>query len=159
PFELEARARVHDLSKYSDRERLGYIWLTWMYEQQGKRFEVPNGVADLVEQSLRTHRERNAHHPEAHRSPDTMSVLDLVEMVCDWTAIAQENEGDGGSARVWAERNISRWGFSRSTRTFIFLTIDELDRRNRRVLQSAVTGRRVMTTKRAASAIDAATRP
>jgi hypothetical protein len=73
--------------------------------------------------------------------------LDLVEMVCDWTAIAQENGGDR-SARGWAERNIARWSFSRPMRGFIFLTIDELDRRNRNVPLVVATGRRGLRTKR-----------
>ena len=128
--ELDARAREHDLSKFDERERLGYVWLTWIYhcKEQGRPFEPSPQISDTVARALDTHRRRNAHHPEAHRSPDTMSVLDLVEMVCDWTAIAQEN--GGRSARPWASVNISRWPFSRAARDFVFVTIDELDRRN-----------------------------
>jgi len=32
-----------------------------------------------------------------------MSMLDLIEMVCYWTAIAQELDENGGSARGWAD--------------------------------------------------------
>ena len=124
--ELDERAREHDLSKFDEREREGYIWLTWIYDCRPA--DVAPEIARAVERALDVHRRRNAHHPEAHLVPDAMSVLDLVEMVCDWTAIAQEN--GGASARPWALANLTRWAFSRPARDFIFVTIDELDRRN-----------------------------
>ena len=129
--ELISRARLHDLSKFGERERAGYTWLTWIYhcKEQGRPFEVAPHMSREIERALTTHRRRNTHHPEAHLTPDAMSVADLAEMVCDWTAIAQEQSGTG-SARPWAEANISRWSFSHAARDFIFLTIDELDRRN-----------------------------
>jgi hypothetical protein len=128
--ELEARAHVHDLSKFSELEQRGYIWLTWIYhcKEQGRPFEVAPQIAQLVESALAIHRSRNAHHPEAHASPNAMSTLDVVEMVCDWTAIAQEKEGQG-SARAWAIANISKWSFSPAMRELVFDTIDNLDQR------------------------------
>src|SRR5262249_52734563 len=122
---------LHDLSKFEESERPGHIWLTWVYQckETDTPFEVVPEISGLIGRALWIHRNRNAHHPEAHASPDSMSVADLVEMVCDWTAIAQERH-DVGSSRPWAEANISRWAFSIATREFIFRTIDELDRRN-----------------------------
>jgi uncharacterized protein DUF5662 len=133
PGKLDQRACAHDLSKYDDQERLGYVWLTWIYhcKEQGHPLEIDPAVSACVERALQIHRARNSHHPEAHACPDAMSPLDLVEMVCDWTAIAQEQTG-AGSARPWAEQHISRWAFAPRTRAFIFRAIDELDRRNAR---------------------------
>ena len=129
--ELEARAREHDRSKFDEHESPGYIWLTWVYhcKETGRPFEITPEISATIERALQLHRGRNAHHPEAHPAPDAMSVIDLVEMVCDWTAIAQEKDGVG-SARLWANENISRWQFSRSVRDFIYRTIDVLDRKN-----------------------------
>ncbi|WP_394838758.1 DUF5662 family protein [Pendulispora rubella] len=129
--ELEARARVHDQSKFDDSERTGYIWLTWRYDSKAV-FEYPEGIQTTVEQALRHHRMRNLHHPEAHATPDAMGILDLVEMVCDWTAIAQELHAGAGSARSWAEDNLGKWPFSPGKRHFVLATIDELDRRHAR---------------------------
>ena len=42
-----------------------------------------------------------------------MSEVDLIEMVCDWTAMAQEFDQDNGSARGWADKTIgSRISFN-----------------------------------------------
>src|SRR5262249_7182257 len=128
---LDARARVHDRSKFDPSESPGYIWLTWVYhcKETGQPFDPLPEISQLIERSLMLHRSRNSHHPEAHTSPDALGAIALVEMVCDWTAIAQERDGVG-SARPWAEANITRWAFTSGVRKFIFRTIDELDRRN-----------------------------
>ena len=39
-----------------------------------------------------------------------MSSLDLVEMVCDWTAMSQEYKQ--GSCIGYVKENIDKWGFS-----------------------------------------------
>ena len=39
-----------------------------------------------------------------------MSILDLVEMVCDWTAMSQEYKQ--GSCLNYVKSNINQWGFS-----------------------------------------------
>jgi hypothetical protein len=57
-----------------------------------------------------------------------MSDVDLIEMVCDWTAMSQEFDQDGGSARVWADKTIgNRVHFNDDKRRFIYEMIDLLD--------------------------------
>jgi hypothetical protein len=59
-----------------------------------------------------------------------MSVLDMIEMVCDWTAMSQEL-GQGGSARQWADKNIGvRWKFDKAHADMIYNMIDWLDEKN-----------------------------
>jgi len=59
-----------------------------------------------------------------------MTEVDLIEMVCDWTAMSEEFEQDGGSARGWAEKTIGRRVmFSDDKRACVYQVIDELDRR------------------------------
>lgn len=123
--ELTERAIEHDQSKFSEEEREGYIWLTWMY--QNRAVSQPNFIRNRVEKSLQRHRQSNRHHPEAHSNPNDMSLLDLVEMVCDWTAVAQQI-GES-SALAWARANIKRWPFSAASQEKVFNIIDELDRR------------------------------
>jgi len=130
---LEGRGISHDRSKFEHAERLGYTWLTWWYDRKaaGTPCQYPDGVEGVVEGALEHHRRTNRHHPEAHRSPNAMGLLDVVEMVCDWTAISQELSGEFGSCTGWAAVNIEmRWDFSSPKKALIFETIRELDRRN-----------------------------
>ena len=129
--ELIERARVHDASKYGPEERIPYIWLTEYHRcrRAGEPFEYPEGVAEQVTRAIRHHVTSNRHHPEFHADPNDMSDVDLIEMVCDWTAMAQEFGQDGGSARGWADKTIGhRVAFNAEKRRFIYQTIEELDR-------------------------------
>lgn len=99
--ELLERARHHDASKFGPEERIPYIWLTEYHRRRrtGDPLEYPPGVAEPVDRAIRHHLSTNRHHPEFHADPNEMTGVDLIEMVCDWTAMAQEFGQDGGSAR------------------------------------------------------------
>ena len=57
-----------------------------------------------------------------------MSDVDLMEMVCDWTAMSMEFNQDGGSARGWANKTIGkRVLFNESKRQFVYNIIALLD--------------------------------
>ncbi len=130
--ELLARARVHDASKFGPDERNSYVWVTEYHRcrRSGEPFAYPPGVEDAVRQAVRHHVTTNRHHPEAHADPNDMTDADLIEMVCDWTAMAQEFDEPGGSARGWADRTVGkRFDFRPEKRDFIFQVIVELDRR------------------------------
>ncbi len=130
---LKERAAVHDNSKFYDPERLSYIWMTWKYYCKNNTisFVYPEGVEKIVRSGWLHHIHNNLHHPEGHLNPNSMSELDIVEMVCDWTAISQEMGSIGSSCRKWAFMNIDRkWCFSKSTKNLIFKTIKMLDFRN-----------------------------
>jgi hypothetical protein len=130
--ELIERARVHDASKFGPEERIPYVWLTEYHRcrRSGESFEYPEGVEEKVKWAVRHHVTTNRHHPEFHPDPNDMSDADLIEMVCDWTAMAQEFGQDGGSARGWADKTIGkRVAFSPEKQRLIYQTIEELDRR------------------------------
>ena len=129
--ELIERARVHDASKFGPEERIAYVWLTEYHRlrRSGTPFEYPEGVAETVHRAIQHHVTANRHHPEFHADPSDMSDVDLIEMVCDWTAMAQEFGQDGGSARGWADKTIgNRVTFNADKRRFIYQMIAELDR-------------------------------
>ncbi len=129
--ELLERAAIHDASKFGAEERIPYVWLTEYHRRRrkGEPFEYPEGMAERVTQAIHHHVTSNRHHPDFHADPNTMSDVDLIEMVCDWTAMAQEFGQDGGSARGWADRTIGkRVAFSAEKRQFIYRMIEELDR-------------------------------
>jgi hypothetical protein len=137
--ELIERARVHDASKFGPEERVPYIWLTEYHRcrRSGEPFEYPKGIAEKVKLAIDHHVTTNRHHPEFHIDPNDMSEVDLIEMVCDWTAMAQEFGQDGGSARGWADRTIGkRVAFDAEKSRFIYQIIDELDRQNAGLMSS-----------------------
>lgn len=128
--ELVDRAQAHDASKFGPQERIPYIWLTEFHRcrQDGEAFAYPDGVEGQVRAAITHHVTTNRHHSEFHALPDEMSKVDLIEMVCDWTAMAQELNQDGGSARGWADRTIGRrFVFSEHKRRFIYEMIALLD--------------------------------
>jgi hypothetical protein len=129
--ELVERAKVHDASKRSVEERIPYVWLTEFHRRRraGQPLEYPEGVAESVKRAIHHHVTSNRHHPEFHADATEMSNVDLIEMVCDWTAMAQEFGQDGGSARGWADKTIgNRDTFSADQRRFIYEMIERLNR-------------------------------
>jgi hypothetical protein len=130
--ELLERARIHDASKFGPEERIPYVWLTEFHRcrRAGQPFEYPDEVAASVQRAILHHVTSNRHHPEFHADANDMTDIDLIEMVCDWTAMAQEFGQDGGSASGWADKTIGhRVAFNEGKRRFIYEVIAELDRR------------------------------
>ena len=128
--ELRERGLLHDASKFTPAEREPYIWLTHYHlcRQTGEPFQYPPGVADMVSTAIQHHVTTNRHHPEFHSHPDDMTPVDLIEMVCDWTAMSQELGQDSGSARGWADKTIgSRLLLNSDNRRFVYEMIDLLD--------------------------------
>jgi hypothetical protein len=106
--ELLERGRVHDDSKFGPQERIPYIWLTEFHRcrRTGEPFTYPEGMEDRVRVAIEHHMTANRHHPDFHADPNDMSDVDIIEMICDWTAMSQEFGQDGGSARGWADKTI-----------------------------------------------------
>lgn len=128
--ELCERARRHDASKYGPTERVPYIWLTEFHRcrHAGESFTYPDGMEERVRAAIDHHLKTNRHHPEFHSDPNDMTDVDLIEMVCDWTAMSQEFGQDGGSARGWADKTIGhRLIFNDERKQFVYATIDLLD--------------------------------
>lgn len=132
--ELTERARQHDASKFEPEERIPYIWLTEFHRCRfrGLPFSYPAGMEERVRQAMHHHVTTNRHHPEFFADANEMSEVDLMEMVCDWTAMSQEFGQDGGSARGWADKTIGhRVHFDDDHRHFVYLMIERLDARLR----------------------------
>jgi len=128
--ELRERAAIHDESKFSDAEREPYTWLTeyHRYRRNHEPFTYPSGVEDRVRLAIKHHVTTNRHHPDFHPDPNVMSDVDLIEMVCDWTAMSMEFGQDEGSARGWGDKTIGRRvHLSPERSAFVYETIDRLD--------------------------------
>lgn len=130
--DLIERAKVHDASKFSDVEREPYIWLTEFHRcrRANEPFAYPNGIEERVREAIAHHMSTNRHHPDFHADPNDMTDADLIEMVCDWTAMAQEFGEGNGSARSFADRTIGQsLRLNGERRQFIYQTIELLDTR------------------------------
>src|SRR5262245_9778427 len=128
--ELLERAKVHDASKFGPDERIPYVWLTEFHRcrRSGQPFQYAQGVEQRVRMAIQHHVTTNRHHPEFHADPNDMTDIDLIEMVCDWTAMAQEFGQDGGSARGWADKTVGkRIAFDAETRWVMCRVLDGLD--------------------------------
>ncbi|KAF2069786.1 hypothetical protein CYY_008893 [Polysphondylium violaceum] len=95
--DLLERGIAHDQSKYLEPEVTGYIWLSWFHycKNSNIKFAYPSDtIIEMVNNAVDHHLKSNLHHPESHSNINNMSTLDIVEMVCDWSAISQElNQG------------------------------------------------------------------
>ena len=128
--ELGARAESHDASKFSDAERIPYIWLTEFHRcrQNEIEFQYPEGMEEKVRQAIVHHVTSNRHHVEFHSDPNQMTDVDVIEMVCDWTAMSIEFGQDNGSAIGWAKKTVGRRiKFDKLRTDLIFQSIQRLD--------------------------------
>lgn len=128
--QLSERGKVHDASKFESVERVPYIWLTEFYrcKRDSEPFSYPDGMKPRIREAIAHHMANNRHHPEFHADPNHMTEVDLIEMVCDWTAMAQEFKQCGGSARGWADKTIGQEVMFNVEKTqFIYATIDLVD--------------------------------
>jgi hypothetical protein len=103
---LYGRAKQHDASKLEEPERSGYAGLTQAL--QGLTYGTPEHRAAFApfKPIIQHHYEANTHHPEHWpNGVDDMSLLDVIEMLCDWKAASERGKGDfADSIRVSVER-------------------------------------------------------
>jgi hypothetical protein len=128
--ELIFRAKSHDLTKLNEDEFISYVWLNEYRRCKEKNisFKYPVGVHDIILDGTKSHINKNKHHPEHHADPNAMSEVDILEMVCDWSAISQENNENNGSARKWAESALTKiYKFDNSRSAIIYNTIEIID--------------------------------
>ena len=120
--QLLSIAKQHDASKFSEPERIAYTLIAWRYhlKNQGKLFEYDNHLKQTVITGWQHHIKHNSHHPEYHKNPNQMSLLNLIEMVCDWVAISE------GNSQAWATENMPKWHFSYAVQKKIVSLIDFL---------------------------------
>ncbi len=94
--ELEIRGKNHDESKLNEPEASAFAALTPLLKQSTYGSDEYNGFLKELGETLKHHYENNRHHPEhfEHGIAD-MTLVDLVEMFCDWVAAAKRHaDGD-----------------------------------------------------------------
>ena len=125
--ELMSRANQHDSSKYSEDSRDEYVWLSWWWRNKnlGIPWDYPTGLKEKIKEKTGKHIHSERHHPESHIDADDMSLMDIVEMICDWQNVGEEK---GNTARKWADKQIGkRWPFNEENKKLIYDAIEWLE--------------------------------
>jgi len=97
----------HDQSKFGTVQFEPYVELTEYYHQRkalgNKSYEYPTpGIKEAVDAAVQDHYFKENHHPERMKGKALkMPFVELVEVVCDLQAMAQEF--DEGSCRGYFE--------------------------------------------------------
>jgi hypothetical protein len=120
---LTKRAMAHDSSKLVEPEKSGYDALPGQLKDL--EYGSPEYMAALQQPFIQHHYAANSHHPEHY--PDGiagMSLLDVVEMLCDWKA-ASERTRQGSIAQSLAH-NTQRFGIDAQLAQILANTIEEL---------------------------------
>ena len=87
---IEIRAQLHDASKLLEPEKSIFdLWTPKLKEFEFGSEEYKQALAEMGE-ALNHHYKNNEHHPEHYAfGVNGMTLVDLIEMVCDWMAAAQ----------------------------------------------------------------------
>lgn len=122
---LIVRKLVHDASKLQPPEKEAFD------EHTPKLRALTYGTPEYEEsrkalgEALKHHYANNSHHPEHYENGIRgMSLLDLIEMICDWSA-AVKRHADGDLMKS-VEINQERFGYSDELKQIFLNTIKEL---------------------------------
>lgn len=124
---LAVRGVIHDASKLQEPEKSLYD--TYKPRIQEVELEFGYGSPEYesmvkeLDPAFRHHFENNRHHPEYFENGiNGMTLIDLVEMFCDWKAAASRY---GKSPNI--ESNKKRFGMSDQLAEIFQNTLKELD--------------------------------
>lgn len=109
--ELAKRAVEHDASKLTDAEK------PFFDEETPKLKFLKFGSDEYMDSlarlkpALDNHYSKNSHHPQFYENGiEGMDLFDLLEMLCDWKAAGERDEG--GNILASIEINSERFGIS-----------------------------------------------
>lgn len=122
---LNIRAIWHDRSKLSEPEKSGYDQLTIKLKDCVYGSDEYKAALEEAKPVIARHYAVNSHHPEHFdQGIAGMSLLDIVEMLCDWKG-ASERTKQGSIAQSLAH-NKQRFGISDQLAAILENTVKEL---------------------------------
>lgn len=90
---LEHRASFHDQSKLAEPEKSAFDILTPKLKDLVYGSAAYRAVLGELQPAIDHHYGANSHHPEHYQAGIRgMSLLDLIEMLCDWKAAGERHE-------------------------------------------------------------------
>jgi len=122
--ELILRRRKHDQSKFSDEELPIFIEFTPKLRETTYGSDEYKEFLTKMKPALDHHYSSNRHHPEHFESINKMNLIDIIEMLCDWTA-ATERHADGDIMKS-IEINQKRFGYSDELKNILINTVEFL---------------------------------
>lgn len=124
-FALDTRAAVHDASKLQEPEKSGYDQLTADLKDIVYGTDEYRAALAAAKPVIDHHYAHNSHHPEHYTNGIAdMSLLDIVEMLCDWKAASGRTKQ--GSIAASLAYNKARFGLSDQLAAIFENTIREL---------------------------------
>lgn len=122
---MQARALKHDRSKLESPEKEIFDEMTPLLKGSTYGSDEYKAMLERMKPALDHHYASNSHHPEHYPNGIRgMSLLGLIEMICDWKA-ATMRHADGDILRS-VEINQKRFGYSDELKEIFLNTIREL---------------------------------
>lgn len=123
---LIVRADRHDASKLVEPEKSGYDRLTADLKDIVYGTDEYRAALVAAKPVIEHHYAVNTHHPEHYDNGIAgMSLLDLIEMLCDWKAASERTKQ--GSIAQSLVHNKARFGMSDQLAQIFENTVKELD--------------------------------
>jgi hypothetical protein len=89
---LQRRAHYHDASKLGAVEKPIFDKMTPLLKGSTYGSDEYRAMLAEMKPALDNHYRENRHHPEHHASGvDGMTLIDLLEMLCDWKAAGERH--------------------------------------------------------------------
>lgn len=122
---LFQRASVHDNSKFSPEEFEAFEEATPLLKTLTYGSEEYKQALAMIKPALEHHYKVNNHHPEYYENGvNDMSLIDLIEMVCDWIAATMRVKN--GNIYTSLPINQERFGIDDQLAGIIKNTVDEI---------------------------------
>lgn len=122
---LAVRAAHHDLSKLAEPEKSGYDVLTAKLADLVYGSDEYRAALRAAKPVIDHHYAVNSHHPEHYENGIAgMSLLDIVEMLCDWKAASERTKQ--GSIAASLVHNKQRFGIDDQLAAMLENTVREL---------------------------------
>ena len=124
--ELLKRGEVHDSSKLGDEERPTFTEYTAKLKGMTYGSEEYQKCLEGMKVALDHHYAKNRHHPEHFvEGVDGMTLVDLIEMFCDWFA-SSERHADGNILKS-IDKNKERFSMSDQLTSVLNNTAEHFD--------------------------------
>jgi len=104
------RAVTHDLSKLSKAEMSSFIALSRNDQLKDQKYGSPEYKKEIEKYRgvIDVHYKNNRHHPQHFEfGVGQMTIVDIIEMVCDWEAAGKRTKG--GNLKDSIEHNADRF--------------------------------------------------
>jgi len=119
------RSNAHDNSKFESPER--EIFAAKNFRLKDVEFNSPEYKTLLqeVKPAIDHHYSKNSHHPQFHKNGvEDMDLMDIVEMLCDWSAAVKRNKN--GNIRKSIEINAEKYNMPPMLRKILENTVKQL---------------------------------